>query len=460
MIRALAGLLLPWVATWLVFRAARLRTAGESRLMTAVLAFAVGVGWSSVTTLLFVTHGVTIGPRFALADAGLWITVGGVAWWLGRRGVEAAAPRASHRLTTADKLVRAAFAVIAAIAVAALVVEYIRSPDGQWDAWAIWNQKARFLFRGGEDWRAMLEVTWSNPGHPMLVSTAVARLWAYAGAELKIIPTVLAGLFGAAIVAGVIAALDTDRHRAWLAGAFVIAPGTFIHQVAAQTADLPIALYVLLALVMLRNVMGRTGRAAAPLLLGGALVSLSAWTKNEGLVLFAITTLVVGWDSFRRRDFPRVAWWLLGAAPVVLTVAWYKTVVAPVAPEYMSGSRTLSQLAARVFAPAAHALIGGLIGPFWVEWGGRFATGVLPVVMVVAVAAACARTGRAVRGMVAALALMLVGYYVVWLMSPLDTAWLVSTTFDRLMIQLWPAFVVAAFSIGSTDLGEASPIDA
>ena len=177
-------------------------------------------------------------------------------------------------------------------------------------------------------------------------------------------------------------------------------------------------------------------------------------------MLFAITTLVVGWNSFRRREFRRVVWWVLGAAPVILTVAWYKTVVAPVAPEYMSGSRTLSQVAARMFAPEVHSLIGRLIGPFWVEWGGRFATGVLPVVMVVAVAAACTRAGQALRGMVSALVLMLVGYYAVWLLSPLDTAWLVSTTFDRLMIQLWPAFVVVAFSHGSTPAGETRPIHA
>jgi len=41
---------------------------------------------------------------------------------------------------------------------------------------------------------------------------------------------------------------------------------------------------------------------------------------------------------------------------------------------------------------------------------------------------------------------MLLGYYLVWVVSPLDTAWLVNTTFDRLMIQLWPMLVLAVFS--------------
>src|SRR5205085_6583143 len=123
----------------------------------------------------------------------------------------------SQPLTRADILVRIAFVLVALTAAATLAVEYVRSPHGQWDAWAIWNQKARFLVRGGANWEDMMGVSWSNPGHPMLVSTSVARLWAYAGREATLIPAVLAMLFGAAIVAAVIAALDSRRQRAWIA---------------------------------------------------------------------------------------------------------------------------------------------------------------------------------------------------------------------------------------------------
>ena len=40
---------------------------------------------------------------------------------------------------------------------------------------------------------------------------------------------------------------------------------------------------------------------------------------------------------------------------------------------------------------------------------------------------------------------MLVGYYAIYLLTHLDVEFLVSTTFDRLMVQIWPSLVLAAF---------------
>ena len=84
-------------------------------------------------------------------------------------------PPIDRRLSTIDWLARAAFVAVLALVLAAQAIEYARAPHGQWDAWAIWNQKARFLLRGGpEDWRGMLSIAWANAGHPMLVSASVA----------------------------------------------------------------------------------------------------------------------------------------------------------------------------------------------------------------------------------------------------------------------------------------------
>ena len=45
----------------------------------------------------------------------------------------------------------------------------------------------------------------------------------------------------------------------------------------------------------------------------------------------------------------------------------------------------------------------------------------------------------------AAVGFMLGGYYAIYLLTQLDVVWLVSTTFDRLMVQIWPLLVLAAF---------------
>jgi hypothetical protein len=60
-------------------------------------------------------------------------------------------------------VVRIAFVLVAGMVTAAMVVHYTRAPNGEWDAWAIWNQKARFLLRGGHDWTQALRIPWVEP---------------------------------------------------------------------------------------------------------------------------------------------------------------------------------------------------------------------------------------------------------------------------------------------------------
>jgi hypothetical protein len=43
------------------------------------------------------------------------------------------------------------------------------------------------------------------------------------------------------------------------------------------------------------------------------------------------------------------------------------------------------------------------------------------------------------------LALMLASYYLVYVTTPFDISWHVSTSIDRLLIQLWPSLVLAVF---------------
>jgi hypothetical protein len=451
---AVAGLALPVAAMWAALLASGVRSTSQSRLMTAVLAFGTGVGLSSMIAVLSVTSGIGLDRRFVAFDAALWITLAVVSLWRVRRDVrEPSMVSGRDRHATAlDWAARAGFAAVALMVVGAEVVEFLRSPHGQWDAWAIWNQKARFLVRGGtDDWHAMLAISWANPGHPMLVSASVARLWAYAGSELTLIPAAIAVLFGAAIAAAVIAALDATRPRAWIAGAFVIAPTTFVHQVAAQTADLPLAFFMAIALIMLRDYFTADNAATRrkALILAGMFVALAAWTKNEGVMLFAATSLVVGWCLLRRRQLADTMWWIGGAAPIAI-VAWYKLVVAPVAPEYMPATETVASTAARFFDPERWLLTASLVARYMVRWGGALATGVLPITIAAAVAAALPSTGRSFRYLLATLVMMTAGYAALWLSAPFDAEWIVTTTFDRLMIQLWPSLVVIAFSIGLT----------
>ncbi len=46
-----------------------------------------------------------------------------------------------------------------------------------------------------------------------------------------------------------------------------------------------------------------------------------------------------------------------------------------------------------------------------------------------------------------ALALLALGYFVIYLISPHDLNWHLSNSLDRLLLQLWPSFVFTYFSL-------------
>src|SRR5713101_6323539 len=89
-----------------------------------------------------------------------------------------------------------------------------RGPHGGWDAWAIWNLRARFLYRAGDAaWRdAFTEVIdWTHPDYPLLLPTFIARTWKLMGAESQTVPIALACFFSFGTVALLTASLSMLR---------------------------------------------------------------------------------------------------------------------------------------------------------------------------------------------------------------------------------------------------------
>jgi hypothetical protein len=69
--------------------------------------------------------------------------------------------------------------------------------------------------------------------------------------------------------------------------------------------------------------------------------------------------------------------------------------------------------------------------------------GVLPLVGLAALWSS-GRSDRA-RVMAAVLGLMLLSFYFVYVLTPYEIEWHITTSFDRLLVQLWPALVLAVF---------------
>lgn len=92
---------------------------------------------------------------------------------------------------------------------------FTAGPHGVWDAWAVWNLRARFIFLGGEHWLDGFSgaLRWSHPDYPLLLPALVARAWIYAGQNTVIAPALIAMVFTFATLGLLVSSLGIFRGK-------------------------------------------------------------------------------------------------------------------------------------------------------------------------------------------------------------------------------------------------------
>lgn len=368
-------------------------------------------------------------------------------WWWRRRTLSPRLPPTPWR---GGERAALAVVVIAAVgALAAFTANALVNPHGEWDAWAIWNVRARFLFRAGPQWRRAFSAELMHADYPLLLPAAVAHVWTSAAAESNAAPLAVALCFAGALVVLLAAALAYLRGRmhGLLGGLCLLATPLLLRRAAWQYADIPLAFF-LLATVALLAVADRAAAAAdAPaargaLILAGALAGMAAWTKNEGALFVVAVVAVRALCTARARtlDWRRAAAFAIGLAPGALVLAYFKLVLAP--RSYLFADQHVADYAARLLDPSRYAVIATVAGAVLLQ-----SLGIITVAVPVAVLLlgrtrdATARRAAAWVGLL--LALVALGYAAVYLVTPLDLDWQLRHSLDRLLLQLWPSVLFA-----------------
>jgi dolichyl-phosphate-mannose-protein mannosyltransferase len=360
------------------------------------------------------------------------------------------------------RLLMAAFAISTLAALYATVLRALAHPHGDgWDAFAIWNLHARFLFLGGTHWRDGLRVLipWSHPDYPPLVPAAIAHVWSHIGHDDPIVPAIISLVFTFATLGLLVSSLATLRGitSAALAGIALASTPFFIEQGAAQYADIPLAFFFLAAIALLHLYQQRSAQTsnATPmgfLLLAGVATGFAAWTKNEGL-LFLFAFLVSQIAVVARRTRPssesrlssgrELVILLLATAPLLLLILWFKHFIAPTG-DLFSGPEAMLH---KILTPARYWAI--------LRWYGkdflRFGNWVVPTtILFVALGFLSPSSGircenTAFRSSVLTLALTLSGYFAVYLITPNDLYWHLRFSLNRLFLQVWPTVIFLFF---------------
>jgi hypothetical protein len=412
-----------------------------------------GLGLSSVLLYLWM---LAVGPTrgFPLAECCLLalVTAIALARVRGAPGLVAAPVRRDHPGRPSGLLAAAGGLALAA-AGAAFLGMLRRQPHGEWDAWMNWDLRARMIFRGGEGWQAAFSnlIPWSHPDYPLMVQSLVVRSWLYAGGETLGGPALVAAAFTFGTVALLVAAIAALRSasQGLVAGLVLLSTPFFIVHGASFYGDVPIGLFLLATFVCLA-LDGRYGEATRRFaVLAGVAAGFAMWTKNEGLTFvpaigagIVVSGLVSGWPAARRR----LTAFGLGLFPMLLVAASFKLRLAPrndlVAT--LSIERTIDWLTdPRRYYLTLREFITHL-GSFGYNGFGS-ATWLL-LAYLLAMGIGRREVDRVWTRLAAVvLVLMLAIHYAVFVAMAYDLPRLLSSSLDRLLLQLWPSALFLLF---------------
>ncbi len=395
---------------------------GIERGFRAALAIALGTGaWAAS----YAAWRMAFGTPGAAKDVVLALT-GAAALAAFRRRL----PVPAQGREPAPRWLCALFASACAVAAAAFVEHTVRFPDGGWDAWMIWNLRARFLARAADLHSAISPAMafLAHQDYPWLLPGAVAQAFSTFG-ESRMVPAAIAALFGALAVAVVTLGVARAHGARWglLGGLAVVTLPCFATFASNQQADVPLAVYFAIAAALMTSARSRTELALA-----GFSAGLGMWTKNEG-VLYA-ACLGIAW-IWRTRDLRGALAFAAGALPCAALLAWFKLGLAP--PNDLAAFSTRATILenaldwrrwAELLVLTARRVVYFQDFGFWVL------AGVLLLWFL---------RKRPFSVLGTALFLACAAYGPIYALQPHRLDWIFRTSADRILTQLWPVAVLA-----------------
>ncbi len=344
----------------------------------------------------------------------------------------------------------ASFYIAFILAMIVFILESLNNPHGSWDAWAIWNMRARFIFRAGDEWTQAFSnlYSWSHPDYPLLVSGNVARAWSYIGSETTTVPMLLALLFTFATVGLIVSSLSHIRSHSQglLAGLVLLGISYFIENGAGQCADVPFGFFILSSIVLfcLQDRVG--GKCLQFVFLSGIMAGFSAWTKNEGL-LFLIAVIIgrfvvlvpkKGWRVYLREMLSFIA----GLLPILIIIVYFKAQLAP--PNDFLSAQGLKSTIGRLTEFSRYLIVGkSFLTEFYALVKTRLI--IFPICLVFLGLSYEKQYKTSSYSSFLMLFLMLSGYFIVYIITPADLEWHLDTSLKRLLLQLLPSAIFTFF---------------
>jgi hypothetical protein len=469
-----------------------------------ILSLAPGFGLA-VTSVLYFFWIYLYQPKFAIERyiilEGILlvflILACGTFWMLNRRKFQTVSPKAKPAQFRFNFImgISIAGAVTLFLALIAFLNNWQISaydhPDGNWDAWAIWNLRARFIFSGAH-WKDGFNtaISWSHPDYPLLLPSSIARIWVMLGSRTQAVPILINLLFTLSILAVLLAGIALTRgwKTAMFAGLFTL-PILQVSLSFMQYADMPLAFFFLsanlllfLADVHLADLLPRESFSKQPswstkllgfvrknrdlstenqrisarsenysvFILVGLATGAALWTKNEGwaflIALGVSETLQILVDRYPIRDvLKRWIYFLIGFTPMLAAVLIYKSIVnIPV--NLLSG--ILNQdILAKLFDLSRYWLIGKTFLEQFFSYGSlRLPLIPLLIIYLLVVGINIRKHERtAILTLIVRVGIIALIYFTIYQLTPSSLEWHLTTSLTRLISQLLPSVILIVF---------------
>jgi hypothetical protein len=178
--------------------------------------------------------------------------------------------------------------------------------DGGWDAWSVWNLKAKFLFLGGDHWQnILLPSMWrSSPHYPILLPLTNVWGWTFIKEAVTDVPIFTSFLFTFLTIGLLTSVLQQLTKSFWtlLVAALFFSLPYYLKNSYSQYCDILVAYYLLAAMYCLISSVKNKAREFS--FLAGTFVGILSFTKSEGmmaallLAVLAIFYFLLQKDSF------------------------------------------------------------------------------------------------------------------------------------------------------------------
>ena len=364
-------------------------------------------------------------------------------------------PQAGFGKSRIEKILSILFPIALVLAVLTFLFVSLKEPHGRWDAWSVWNMRARFLFRASEGWKEAFNPLLAQSSYPLLIPLNIVHGWKNIGYETVVMPIALAYVFTFSSILLTASSLSILRRKSQglLAGLVLLGTAFFVKHGAAQYGDIPEGFFFLSTFVLLAFYDGSSSKDYRLLLLAGMVAGFSGWTKNEGLLFLSLIIAVrlflvlkgEGW----MRAFKQMGIFFMGALPVLLVIAYFKmNLAAPLDLIEAQGPHvTLKRLMdySRYLAVCKAYLIYGV----------KFTECVVGLPLLVLYFFLVGRkvdekNKMSINTALMTLILMLTGYLFVFVTTPRYLPVELDYALHRLLLQLWPSFVFIFFMIVRT----------